>query len=115
MTHVRANIEYSRSESEENGISYLDDAYDKFGMLLQEQGYFKEAETLENKVLETRNRILGVEYTDTIRAMGILALTYQYMGKYTKAEKMKIQVLDARNRILGVERSEEHTSELQSL
>jgi hypothetical protein len=34
VTHVRANMEHSRSESNENGVSYLDDAYDKFGMLL---------------------------------------------------------------------------------
>ena len=103
VTHIRANMEHFRSESNENGASYLDDAYDKFGMLLQEQGYFKEAETLKNKVLDTRKRILGVEHPDTIRAKVNLAVTYQYLGKYTEAEKLEIQVLDAVNRILGVE------------
>jgi tetratricopeptide (TPR) repeat protein len=102
-THIRANMKHSRSESNENGVSYLDDAYDKFGMLLQEQGYFKEAEMLENKVVDTRNRILGVEHPDTIRAMANLAAIYQHLGKYTEAEELQIQVLDARNRILGVE------------
>ena len=57
VTYVRADIEHSRSESEENGISYLDDAYKKFGMLLQEQGYFKEAETLENHQENDRHLI----------------------------------------------------------
>ena len=52
VTHIRANMEHYRSESDENSISYFDDAYDKFGMLFQEQGYFKEAETLEDKVME---------------------------------------------------------------
>jgi tetratricopeptide (TPR) repeat protein len=103
VTHIRANMEHSRSESNENGVSYLDDAYDKFGMLFQEQGYFKEAESLENKVLDIRSGILGVEHPDTIRAMGNLAATYHDLGKYTEAEKLGIQVLDARNRILGVE------------
>jgi len=103
ITHIRANMEHSKSESNENGVSYLDDAYDKFGTLLHEQGYFKEAKTLDNKVLDTRNRILGVEHLDTIRAMENLAATYQNLGKYTEAEKLEIQVLEARNRILGVE------------
>ena len=103
ITHIRANMEHSKSESNENGVSYLDDAYDKFGTLLHEQGYFKEAKTLDNKVLDTRNRILGVEHLDTIRAMENLAATYQNLGKYMEAEKLQLQVLDARNRILGVE------------
>ena len=103
VTHIRANMEYSTSECNENGVSYFDDAYDKFGLLLQEQGYFKEAETLENKVLDTRQRILGVEHPDTIRAMANLAITYGSLGKYIESEKLEIQVLDARIRILGVE------------
>ena len=105
VTHVRANMEHSRSENNENGVCYLDDAYETFGMLLQEQGYFKEAEALEKKVLDMRNRILGVEHPETIRAMANLASTYRHLGKYMEAEKLGIQVLDARNRILGGEHS----------
>ena len=61
----------------------MDDAFAKFGRLLQEQGYFKEAETLENQVLDTRSKILGVEHPDTIRAMEYLGATYVALGKYT--------------------------------
>jgi len=103
ITHVRANMEHSRSESDQNDVNYLDDAYAKFGRLLREQGYFKEAETLENEVLHTRNRILGVEHPNTIFAMENLAATYGHLGKYTEAEKLKVKVLDARNRIFGME------------
>ena len=103
VTHVRANMEYSRSGSNQKGISYLDDAYAKFGELLHNQGYTKEAETLQTEVVDTRNEILGDEHPETIRAMGNLATTYHFLGKYTKAEKMRIEVLDASNRILGVE------------
>ena len=81
MTHVRANMEHSGLGGDENGISYLDDAYDKFGLLLREQGYFQEAETLENKVLDIRNRLLGVEHLDTIKGMAHLAARYYYLGK----------------------------------
>ena len=103
VTHVRENILYSRSECDQKGISYLDDAYAKFGGLLQKQGYAKEAEILQVEVLDTRNRILGVEHQDTIRAMASLASTNRDLGRYTEAEKLKIQVLEATNRILGVE------------
>ncbi|KIJ99879.1 hypothetical protein K443DRAFT_8078 [Laccaria amethystina LaAM-08-1] len=66
-------------------------------------GKYAEAEKLGIQVLDARNRILGVEHPDTIRAMGNLALIYYDLRNYTEAEKLEIQVLDARNRILGVE------------
>ena len=75
VTHVRANMECSRSGSNQKGIDYLDDAYAKFGDLLRKQGYIKEAEILQIKVLDIRNRILGVEHPDTIKAMASLAAT----------------------------------------
>ena len=87
VTHIRANMEYLRAEGNENSVSYLDDAYYKFGMLFQEQGYVKEAETLENKVLDTRNRMLGVEHPDSIRAVSNLAVTYGTLGMYMQGKK----------------------------
>jgi hypothetical protein len=99
VTHARANMEYFKSEGNQDIVNYMDDAYDKFGRLLREQGYSKEAETLHIEVLDKRNKILGVEHTDTINAMGSLAVTFHSLGKHTEAEKLGIQVLDARNRI----------------
>jgi len=43
------------------------------------------------KVLDARNRILGVEHPDTITAMANLAATYQKFGKYTEAEKLQMK------------------------
>ena len=103
VTHVRASIEHSRTDGNQSMVSYLDDAYAKFGKLLQEQGHFKEAEILDSEVLDTRNRILGPEHPDTIRAMLNLAVTYKNLGKYVEAEKLEIHVLDASNRILAME------------
>jgi tetratricopeptide (TPR) repeat protein len=103
VTHVRANMGNFESDDNQHAVSYMDDAYDKFGRLLSEQGYSKEAETLEIEVLNKRNKILGVEHPDTITAMGNLASTYVNLGKYTEAEKLQMQVLGASNRILGVE------------
>ena len=106
VTHVRANMECSRSENNESIVSYLDDASENFLLLLWEQGYLKEAETLGIQVLDTRKKVLGVEHPDTIRTMGNLAGTYQCLGKYTEAEKLEIQALDATNRVLGVEHAD---------
>ena len=101
-THVRANMEYFKSEGKENIISYIDDAYAKFGRLLQEQGFTKEAELLQSKVLDERSKLLGVEHPDTIFAMASLASTNGDLGKYMEAEILKVQVLAARKKILGV-------------
>ncbi|KIJ90892.1 hypothetical protein K443DRAFT_35227, partial [Laccaria amethystina LaAM-08-1] len=62
VTHVRANMEYFKSENNQDIVSYMDDAYANFGRLLWEQGYSREAEQLEMQVLDARNRILGVEH-----------------------------------------------------
>ena len=59
VTHVRANMEYIKSEGNQSIVSYMDDAYEKFGMLLCKQGYSKEGETLQTKVLDERTKILG--------------------------------------------------------
>ena len=111
VTHVRATMEHSQSESGQNVVGYLDDAYVKFGDLLWKQGYPKEAETLQIEVLDTRNKILGMEHPDTIIAMADLASTYQHLGKYTEAEKLEMQVLDASNRIFG----EEHPNTIHAM
>ncbi|KIJ90614.1 hypothetical protein K443DRAFT_659169, partial [Laccaria amethystina LaAM-08-1] len=103
VTHVRANMEYFKSEDSQNVLSFIDDVYAKFGRLLQEQGYLEEAETLLKKVLDIRGTILGVEHPDTMAAIPHLAATYCSLGKYTEAEKLEIQVLNTRDRILGGE------------
>ena len=95
VTHVRRNIQHNNY--------YFDDAYEKFGLLLSDQGYSREAEKLMIKVRNARNKILGEEHPSTIMAKANLAYTYRNMGKQksTEAEKLGIEVLHARNKILG--------------
>ena len=76
VTHIKANMEHFGSESKQDGVPYLNDAYAKCGKLLREQGYSREAESFDIKVVDTRSRILGVEHPHTINAMGQLAETY---------------------------------------
>ena len=103
VTHVRANLQQGTIEEDQTTANYLDNAYTKFGWLLQEQGYSSEAKKLQLQVLEFRNRVLGVEHPDTTWAMANLAVTYGHLGKYLEAEKLETQVLSIQNRLLGVE------------
>jgi tetratricopeptide (TPR) repeat protein len=101
VTHLRANIQHSVMTKKEMVDKYFDDAHEKIGRMLREQGYDREAEKFQILVLDARSRTLGEEHPDTIRAMGDLAITYSSLGKYADAEKLKIKVLDMRNRHLG--------------
>jgi len=101
VTHLRGNIQHSVMAKKEMVDNYFDDAHEKFGRMLSEQGYTGEAEKFEILVLDVRSRTLGEKHQDTIRAMVNLANTYWSLGKYADAEKLGIKVLDMRNRLLG--------------
>ena len=109
VTHLRANIIHM--ENMEMVDSYFDDAHEKFGRLLGEQGYNSEAEKFQNQVLHARSKTLGEEHPRTILAMSNLGVTYQGLRKYAHAEKLQIYVLDLRNRLLG----EEHPDTISAM
>ena len=60
-----------------------------------------DAEKLEIKVLDMRNRLLGEEHPDTIHAMNNLAITHGILGQYADEKKLQIKVVDKRTRIFG--------------
>jgi len=103
VTHLRANKQHSILAKNKMVERYFDDAHEKFGRLLREQGYYGEAGKFQIEVLDARSRTLGQEHLGTISAMGDLASTYESLGKYADAEKLEIKVLDLRNRVLGEE------------
>ena len=105
VTHLRANIMHSVMSKKEMDNMYYDDAYEKFGRMLSEQGYDSEAEKFQIQVLDARSRSLGEEHPGTISAMGDLAITYKNLGKYGHAERLQIQVLHMRKTLLGEEHS----------
>jgi len=101
VTHLMANIQHSVMAKKEMVDKYFDDAHEKFGRMLSEQGYAGEAEKFQILVLDVRSRTpLGEKHQDTIRAMGNLSGTYWSLGKYADAEKLGIKVLDMGNRLL---------------
>ena len=73
VTHMRVNIQHSVMAKKETVDRYYDDAHEKFGRLLSEQGYDSEAEKFRIQVLNERSRTCGEEHLDTISAMGDLA------------------------------------------
>ncbi|KIK04755.1 hypothetical protein K443DRAFT_645534 [Laccaria amethystina LaAM-08-1] len=106
VTHLRANIQHSVMTKDEMVDKYFDDADEKIGRMLKEQGYDSEAKKFQILILDARGRILGEEHPDTIRAMGDLATSYQSLGKYAEAEelrikKLKIKVHNITNKLLG--------------
>ena len=68
---------------------YFDDAHEKFGSMLREQGYESEAEKLQIQVLDARSRILGEEDPVTIRALSDIASTYESLGNMQLQRSLK--------------------------
>jgi tetratricopeptide (TPR) repeat protein len=85
---------------DEEGLCWM---WSWVGQVLWQEGRWKEAEKLDIQVMEARQRVLGEEHPDTIRAMGNLAATYWKQGRWKEAEEAEIKVLEARRRVLGEE------------
>ena len=69
------------------------------------------ADPLDVQVSETRKRVFGEKYLDTLASMANLALTYRNQGQWKEAEQLDVQVLETRKRDLG----EEHPDTLTSM
>jgi hypothetical protein len=61
--------------------------------------------------METSQRVLGEEHSDTLISMANLATTYSNQGRWTEAEKIEVQVLETSRRVLG----EKHPDTLISM
>ena len=111
VTHVRENMQFKRIQSQEADDSYFDDAYERFGKLLLEQGYPTEALKLQQQVLDLRSDVLGRHNNHTLKAAANLASTYTGLGRYTEAEKLGIHVLNVTKRLFG----EEHLNTIRAM
>jgi len=105
VMHVR------RIESQGPSDSYFDDAYERFGNLLLDQGYPGEALKLQQQVLDLRNNVLGKEHYYTVIAAVNLARTYNGLGRYTDAEQLYVHVLHVSKRRFG----EEHQNTIHAM
>ncbi|KAL9630085.1 MAG: hypothetical protein Q9164_006593 [Protoblastenia rupestris] len=75
-----------------------------------EQGRYDEAEQMDRRALDGREKVLGKEHPDTLMSVSNLALVLQYQGKYDEAEQINRQALDGREKVLGKEHPDTLTS-----
>jgi tetratricopeptide (TPR) repeat protein len=72
-------------------------------LVLDWQGKYEEAESMNRQTLARRETVLGPEHPDTLTSMSNLALVLVEQGKYEEAESMNRQTLARRETVLGPE------------
>lgn len=71
------------------------------GLLLNDMGFYEQAEKLHAFVTEKSQRLLGEEHPGTLLAMSSLAATYQSQSRLGDAAALSIRVMESRKRVLG--------------
>jgi serine/threonine protein kinase len=85
-------------------MSVMGDVYNNLGL-------YPRAQSLDQRAMEIRRRVLGPENPDTLRTVSNLAIVLQHEGDYAEAEKLDRETLDIRRRVLGPE----HPDTLRSM
>ena len=70
----------------------------RIALVYDEQGRWKEAETLEVVVMEKRKQVLGDDHPDTLTSMANLASTYRNQRRWKEAEALQVVVTEKRKR-----------------
>jgi eukaryotic-like serine/threonine-protein kinase len=78
----------------------------RLGGVVELQGKFAEAETLDSQTSEAMRQVLGSRHPSTLKAMMNLADDYADQGKYAQAEPLLIQTLEVDRKVLGPEHIE---------
>lgn len=73
---------------------------------LYAQGKYGQATPLMERLLATRERVLGKQHPDTLTSMANLAELYRLQGRYNDAEPLFRGVIEARERVLGKEHAQ---------
>jgi tetratricopeptide (TPR) repeat protein len=66
-------------------------------------GKYEEAEEVENQVMETRKRVLGIDHPETIRSMAEVAWAQSRQGHWNKAEPLQVKVFELSMKVFGAE------------
>jgi tetratricopeptide (TPR) repeat protein len=105
VPHLRENFDAIRrleTDTESENIDLID-KLEYIGGITNEIARWEEAAAIRQEVLEKRQRVLGNEHPDTIKAMNNLATTLRNQGKLNDATAMQRKVLKKRQEILGDE------------
>ena len=87
---------------EQNETGWLRSLSD-LARVLQYQGKYEAAETMNRRALEGYEEVLGKEHPRTLTSVSNLALVLRYQGKYEAAETMNRRALEGKERVLGRE------------
>src|ERR1700758_4261712 len=79
--------------------------------MLHAQGRYPEAEEVERQVLQSAERVFGLNHLDTLSSMNNLAHTLYARGDLASARRLQEQVVEAITRLLG----NEHLDTLKSM
>ena len=74
---------------------------DVMGNVYRNLGLYSRAHPLLQRSADTRLRLLGPKYPETLQSMNDLAATLDDEGHYAEAEKLQRETLDMRRRLLG--------------
>jgi hypothetical protein len=74
-----------------------------FGMCLNREGRYNEAEDQPCKVFKIKQTVLGRKHLETLVIMNNLAIIYLNQGRWNKDEDLQMQVIGVRKRVLGKE------------
>ncbi|KAH7165414.1 hypothetical protein EDB81DRAFT_877796 [Dactylonectria macrodidyma] len=74
---------------------------DRVSMFLYHQGRWREKESIDERGLKLRRKVLGERHPDTIRTMSDLAVTCWQQGRFNEAETMSLLALELRQEVLG--------------
>ncbi|KAL9591473.1 MAG: hypothetical protein Q9179_007687 [Wetmoreana sp. 5 TL-2023] len=75
-----------------------------------EQGRYNDAEQMDRRALNGREKVMGKEHPDTLTSVSNLALVLRDQGKYEEAEQMNRRALDGREKVVGKEHPDTLTS-----
>jgi tetratricopeptide (TPR) repeat protein len=100
MPHTRYILEsgyVGKNTDEETSLRW------RYGICLQYEGRYHEAEAPIRQVLEARKNELGLEHSDTLSSMEKLSAILLSQGQWKETELLDVQVLETRKKVLGLE------------
>ncbi|KAJ7714860.1 hypothetical protein B0H16DRAFT_512395 [Mycena metata] len=83
----------------------------QYAIILWEGGRYKQAEKLQEEVLEEQKQLLGENHPDTLCTMVSVASLHLALGGYQKAKELQSVVLEKRTQLLG----ETHSDTLRTM
>ncbi|KAJ7765199.1 hypothetical protein B0H16DRAFT_1454378 [Mycena metata] len=73
----------------------------QYAIIFWEGGRYKQAEKLQEEVLEEQKQLLGENHSDTLCNMVNLANSYSNLGEHQKAKELDVTVVETRSQLLG--------------